>query len=121
MAPSLLLPPPSHPITVPPEVTPINSTAITHRISLGSELRLSCGYVGVPEVSTQWIHNTTLPLIDGSGGVSILGGPPGDTELTIVISPVTRDSGGLYTCNANNTRGSAMATYSILILSELIN
>ena len=73
------------------------------------------------ESSTQWIHNITLPLTDGSGGVSILGGAPGDTEFTIVISNVMRDSGGLYTCNANNARGSDVATYSVLILSELNN
>ena len=118
LLPALLLPLFS-PTTDPPEVTPINSTAITHHISLGSELRLSCGYVGVPKVSTQWIHNTTLPLTNGSGSVSIVGGDPGDTEFTIVISSVTQDSGGLYTCNANNTHGSDMATYSVLILSEL--
>ena len=102
-----------------PEITPANSTTIVHDVPLGSELRLSCGYVGVPSADLVWIQNSTMSLMAGSGGVTILGGAPGDTTFTIVISSVVPDSKGTYTCNATNTVGSDAATYTVRILSKL--
>ena len=89
---------------------------MTHQVSLGSELRFSCSYIGVPLADIVWIQNSTIPLMNESEGVTILA--PGNTMSTIMISPVRRDSGGTYTCNATNTVGSDAATYEVLVLSE---
>ncbi|MCG8625710.1 MAG: immunoglobulin domain-containing protein [Proteobacteria bacterium] len=85
-----------------------------HPIILGEELRLSCGYMGVPEPTVQFFQNSML-LMDGMNGVTIIGGAPGDNEITLVISSVGRMSGGTYTCRANNSVGMDEVVYSVII------
>ena len=101
---------------VAPEVTAVNSTVMTHSIILGEELRLRCGYVGVPGPTVQFFQNNSILLMDGMDGVTIIGGAPGDNEITLVISSVGQMSGGTYTCRANNTVGMGEVVYSVTIL-----
>ena len=89
-----------------------------HRIILGEELRLGCGYVGVPGPTVQFFQNNSMLLMDGMDGVTIIGGGPGDNEITLVISSVGRMSGGMYTCRANNTVGMDEVVYSVTILGR---
>ena len=98
-----------------PEITPINSTL--NSFSPGQVLHLQCGYAGVPVPSIWWFHNNSL-LANGSGGVSITGGAAGDNYTGIVIAGVGQMSGGVYTCWANNTLGSAAVNYTVQILSK---
>ena len=102
-----------------PEVTARNDTGIPHRIILREELRLGCGYVGVPGPTVQFFQNDSILLMDGMNGVTIIGGAPGDNEITLVISSVGRMSGGTYTCRANNTVGMDEVVYSVTILGNL--
>ena len=101
---------------VAPEITPANSTTPRHEVNLGSELIFTCGFVGVPKPFLQWIQNGSIVLTNSSAGVTLLGGAQGDTSFSIAISSVGRDSGGTYTCMANNTLSADSAQYSVLIL-----
>ena len=104
--------------TVAPEVTASNDTRIPHSIILREELRLGCGYVGVPGPTAQFFQNDSMLLMDGMNGVTIIGGAPGDNEITLVISSVGRMSGGLYSCRANNAVGMDEVVYSVTILGN---
>jgi hypothetical protein len=94
---------------------------MSHRIILGEELRLGCRYVGVPEPTVQFYQDSSTLLMDGVGGVTIIGGAPGDNEITLVISSVERTSGGTYTCRANNTVGMDEVQYSVTILGKCLH
>ena len=85
-------------------MTALNDTAVPYRIILGEELRLGCSYVGVPNPTVVWLRDDVM-LMNGADGVTIIGGGPGDNEITLVISSVVRESMGTYTCRANNTIG----------------
>ena len=50
--------------------------------------------------------------------MSVLGGQPGDSTSSIVIGAVDLDSGGTYTCRANNSLGTAEVVYTVHILSK---
>ena len=86
-----------------------------HHITMGEELRLSCGYVGVPRPTIQLFQNNSTLLMDGMDGVTTIGGAPGDNEITLVISSVEWMNGGTYTCRANNTVGMDEVVYSVII------
>ena len=64
----------------------------------------------------QWIQNGSIVLTNDSAGVALLGGAQGATSFSVTISSIGRDSGGTYTCMANNTLGTDSAQYSVLIL-----
>ena len=97
-------------------MTAINSTVMAHHITMGEELRLRCGYVGVPGPTVQLFHNNSILLIpDGMDGVTTIGGASGDNEITLVISSVGQMSRGTYTCRANNTVGIDEVVYSVII------
>ena len=102
--------------TVAPEVTARNDTLMAHRIILGEELRLSCGYMGVPGPTVQFFQNDSMSLMDGMNGVTIIGGAPTDNDITLVIAAVGRMSGGTYTCRAINDVGMDEVVYSVTIL-----
>ena len=95
-----------------PEVTAINDTAVPHRIILGGELRLGCSYVGVPNPTVVWLQDDVM-LTDDSDGVTIM---TGDSDTTLVISSVVRQSMGTYTCRATNTLGVDQRRFSVTIL-----
>ena len=97
-------------------MTAVNSTVMAHNIILGEELRLGCGYVGVPGPTVQFFQNNSTLLMNGMDGVTTIRGAPGDNEITLVISSVGRMSGGTYTCRANNTVGIDEVVYSVTIL-----
>ena len=101
-----------------PENTPINTSL--NYVYTGQELRLHCGYAGVPAPTIQWFYNNSL-LTNGSGGVSITGGATGDNHSSVVIARVDQTSGGIYTCRANNTLGSSMVNYTIHVLSKIFS
>jgi hypothetical protein len=83
--------------------------------------------VGVPEPTVRFYQDSSKLLMDGVGGVTIIGGAPGDNEITLVISSVERTSGGTYTCRANNTLGPTNivgmdeAQYSVTILGKYLH
>ena len=103
---------------VAPEVTARNDTGIPHRIILREELRLGCGYVGVPGPTVQFFQNDSMLLMDSMNGVTIIRGAPSDNGITLVISSVGRMSGGTYTCRANNAVGMDEVVYSVIILGN---
>ena len=103
---------------VAPEVTARNDTMMAHRIILGEELRLSCGYMGVPGPNVQFYQNDSMLLMDGMNGATIIGGAPSDNEITLVIAAVGRMSGGTYTCRASNSVGMDEVVYSVTILGN---
>ena len=103
---------------VAPEVTARNDTETPHRIILGEELRLSCGYVGVPGPTVQFFQNDSMLLMNGMNGVIIIGGTPSDNEITLVIGSVGWMSGGIYTCRASNNVGTDEVVYSVTILGN---
>ena len=104
---------------VAPEVIARNDTGIPHRIFLREELRLGCGYMGVPGPTIRFFQNDSMLLMDGMNGVIIIGGAPSDNEITLVISSVGQMSGGTYTCRANNAVGMDEVVYSVTILGNL--
>ena len=103
---------------VAPEVTARNDTMMPHPIILGEELRLGCGYVGVPGPTVQFFQNDSMLLMDSMNGVTIIGGAPSDNEITLEISSVGRMSGGTYTSRASNTVGMGEVVYSVTILGR---
>ena len=101
-----------------PEVTARNDTMMPHHIILGEELRLGCRYMGVPGPTVQFFQNGNILLMDRMNDVTIIGGAPGDNEITLVISSVERMSGGTYTCRVNNTVGMNEVVYSVIIIGR---
>jgi hypothetical protein len=98
-------------------IAPFNSS--TTYVYPGQELRLQCGYIGVPAPTIQWYHNNSL-LINGSGGVSITGGGgTSDDRSSAVIARVDQTSGGVYTCQANNSLGLSEVNYTVNILGKV--
>ena len=99
-----------------PEITPANVSS--HRVLLSAELHLICGYVGVPTPNLQWLHNNSI--LTSHVGVTILGGQQETTssDSSVVIATVNRDSGGTYTCNANNSLGTDEFVYTVLIVGK---
>ena len=96
-----------------PEVTPANSS--THFIALGKELRLQCGYAGVPAPTVQWFHDSIL-LKSGSDGVIIIDGNIGDNKYTFIkVNSFYHADEGTYTCRANTSLGSEEAIYTVQI------
>ena len=95
-------------------MTALNDTAMPHAIIVGEELRLRCGYVGVPVPTVIWLQDGAM-LTNGEGGVVITGGAPGDNETTLVISAVEPTNRGTYTCQANNTVGMDEEQYSVIV------
>ena len=84
------------------------------------ELRLHCGYAGVPTPTVQWFHNNSL-LTSGSGGVIITDGVVGDSNnyfTSVEIKLVNCANIGNYTCWANNSLGSDEANYTVQILGR---
>ena len=102
-------------LPVAPEITAVNDSS--HRIALATELRLACGYVGVPFPELQWVHNGSIVLASGVG-VAISGDQEGDSTFSLVIDEVGRDSGGTYSCRASNSLGTDQFDYTVLILSK---
>ena len=74
--------------------------------------------MGVPEPTVQFFQNDSILLMDRMNGVTIIGGAPGDNEITLVISSVGRMSGGTYTCRAKNAVGMDEVVYSVTILGN---
>ena len=97
-----------------PEITPTNVSS--HQVFLGAELHLICTYVGVPVPHLQWLHNNSI--LTSQAGVTILGDQQGNTTSSVVIAVVTRDSGGTYTCRANNSLGNDEFAYTVLIVGK---
>lgn len=98
-----------------PEIVPANTS--TNQIFRSAALHLTCGYVGVPSPDVQWLHNGSIIDINSTSGVTISnsGGQEGDNSFSIMIDAVDVDSGGTYTCRANNSLGIDEFEYTVLI------
>ena len=82
------------PITVPPELT---VSATSTRIALGQSTDLMCSISrNVPaDFTIEWT------LTDGDGATTTLN----ETGETLVLSDITEDGFGAYTCTATNSAG----------------
>ena len=82
------------PITVPPELT---VSATSTRIALGQSTNLTCS------ISRSVPANYTIEwtLTDGDGATTTLD----ETGETLVLSDITEDGFGVYTCTATNSAG----------------
>ena len=99
-----------------PEIAPANTSS--SQIFLSAALHLTCGYVGVPAPDLQWLHNSSNIDINSTSGVTISGGQESDNSFSIVIDAVDWDSGGTYTCRANNSLGIDEFVYTVLIVGK---
>ena len=66
-----------------------------------------------------WLHNATIELVSGVGGVLI---ETDGARSTLSVEATERDSGGSYTCVLENSVGTAMESFGVTILSsELVS
>ena len=99
-----------------PEITPTNIS--THTVVLGQELRLHCGYAGVPAPTIQWYLNSTeLTSDSGEFGGSIINGR---NFTSIEIDSLSLGNEGTYMCRATNSLGSNVASYTVKLSMLLI-
>ena len=87
-------------------------------VQLGNEALMICDYDGAPPSTAKWLHNGTV-LLDGAGGVNIIGGAFGHSLTVIHMASASRNSGGTYTCIVTNSVKSFEADFVLRILGEL--
>lgn len=99
------------PILDAPEIISTNSS--THIVTLGQELRLHCGYAGVPAPTIQWFLNSTELTSESRefNGSVIDGG-----NFTYVeINSLSHGNEGTYMCRATNSLGSDVGSYTVTL------
>ena len=84
-------------------------------INLGDGFSRTCTFVGVPFPDVTWYQNTTMELVSGVGGVTIV---ITGSSTTLSVAAADRNSGGSYMCFLENVVGTEMQLFDITILSE---
>ena len=86
--------------TDPPTVSSLSPTNSTVQVNM--DHMIQCAIEGLPIPTVVWSHDGNV-LTDGSNNITIA---TGSTSSTLIITMVTADDSGSYTCMVSNLLGS---------------
>jgi len=67
---------------------------------------IQCGFEGIPVPTVLWSHDGNM-LTDGSNDITIV---TDNSSSTLIITMVTTDDAGSYTCMVSNLLGNVTAS-----------
>ena len=93
----------------PPTISSLSTANIT--VAINNDHMIQCTFEGLPIPTVVWSHDGNV-LTDGSNNITIA---TGDISSTLIITTVTADDSGSYTCMVSNLLGDDMRSSTLLV------